>query len=253
MTKVIRRVLIVDDDVDMRRLLGRLLECEGYEVSEAAGPWEALSAFARHEPDLVLLDIVLGEDDGVELLKELRRLSNVPVVCVTGRGHEMDRVTGFKLGADDYVVKPFSPAELAARLEAVLRRCGPRPTGSAELRFGPLCIDPLTREVQLDGGAVELTAKEFDLLAFLAASPRQVFSRGQLLNHVWSSSSDWQDDATVTEHVRRVRRKIEADPDQPEWITTIRGVGYRFDPAGGWRHSVSAVDREQRELVVTGV
>jgi DNA-binding response OmpR family regulator len=151
------------------------------------------------------------------------------------------------------VVKPFSPAELAARLEAVLRRCGSRPTPCAGLRFGPLCIDPLTREVQLDGEAVELTAKEFDLLAFLAASPRQVFSRGQLLDHVWSSSSEWQDDATVTEHVRRVRRKIEVDPDRPEWITTIRGVGYRFDPAGAapQRGPGSAASREQRQLAGT--
>jgi DNA-binding response OmpR family regulator len=194
MTKVTRRVLIVDDDEDMRRLLGRLLEGEGYEVSEATDSEQAFSAFALGEPDIVLLDIVLGDEDGAELLKELRRLSDVPIVCVTGRGHEIDRIAGLKLGADDYVVKPFSPGELAARLEAVLRRSRPRPPAGGELCFGPLSINPRTREVELEGRAVELTAKEFDLLAFLAASPRQVFSRGQLLYHVWSSSSDWQDD-----------------------------------------------------------
>jgi two-component system, OmpR family, phosphate regulon response regulator PhoB len=254
MTKVTRRVLIVDDDEDMRRLLSRLLEGEGYDVSEAADSGQAFSAFALRDPDIVLLDIVLGDEDGGELLKELRRLSDVPVVCVTGRGHEMDRIAGLKLGADDYLVKPFSPGELAARLESVLRRSRPRQPAAGQLRFGPLAIDPRTREVEIWDQVVELTAKEFDLLAFLAASPRQVFSRGQLLDHVWASSSDWQDDATVTEHVRRVRRKIETDPDRPEWITTIRGVGYRFEPDGGGRgrrsfSSGPAADADSSKLV----
>jgi DNA-binding response OmpR family regulator len=234
MTSVTRRVLIVEDDETMRQLLSRLLASEGYEVTDVADSQQAFSALASEEPDIVLMDIVLGDEDGRDLLNELRQLSDVPVVFLTGLGHEIDRIAGLKLGADDYMVKPFSPGELAARLESVLRRSRPRRQARPErLRFGPLHIDPLTREVGLGGRPVELTAKEFDLLAFLAASPRQVFSRGQLLDHVWSSSSDWQDEATVTEHVRRVRRKIEADPERPEWITTIRGVGYRFEPVTG--------------------
>jgi two-component system, OmpR family, phosphate regulon response regulator PhoB len=138
------------------------------------------------------------------------------------------------MGADDYIVKPFSPGELSARIETVLRRS--RPAGT-EVRsalpsgyFGGLHIDPLTREVSCAGKLALLTAKEFDLLAFLALSPRQVFTRQQLLEQVWSSSTEWQDEATVTEHIRRVRRKIESDPDHPRWITTVRGVGYRFEP-----------------------
>jgi DNA-binding response OmpR family regulator len=137
-------------------------------------------------------------------------------------------VLGLKLGADDYVVKPFSPAELAARIETVLRRAKGAPTAQS-MEFGRLSINIATREVRVDGEVRETTAKEFDLLAFLASSPRQVFTRDQLLDHVWASSADWQDSATVTEHVRRIRRKIEDDPDHPHWITTVRGVGYRFE------------------------
>ncbi len=136
---------------------------------------------------------------------------------------------GLKLGADDYVVKPFSPAEIAARISTVLRRVKPDES-SARLDFSGLALDLGSREVLVDGATVETTHKEFDLLAFLASSPRQVFSRDQLLDHVWGSSSEWQDPATVTEHIRRVRRRIEADPDNPRWIKTVRGVGYRFEP-----------------------
>ena len=225
-----RRVLVVEDEQETRRLLGRLLEGEGYEVTTAADSAQAFSALACREPDIVLLDIMLGDEDGRDLLHELRLMSNVPVVCLTGCGHEMDRIAGLRSGADDYMVKPFSPGELVARLEAVLRRSRRRASAPVRLNFGGLQIDPRSREVKVDGRRVEMTAREFDLLAFLASSPRQVFSRGQLLDRVWSSSSDWQDEATVTEHVRRVRRKVEADPDQPLWITTIRGVGYRFEP-----------------------
>jgi DNA-binding response OmpR family regulator len=227
------RVLIVEDDAEMRTLLVRLLSAEGYRAEAVSTSMEALAA---PEADLVLLDIVLGDEDGRDLLQELRRISDVPVVFLTGRGHEMDRIAGLKLGADDYIVKPFSPGEFSARVESVLRRSGPRdrktPTGNG-LEFGPLRIDPVAREIEVDSELIELTAKEFDLIFFLASSPRQVFSRQQLLEHVWSSSREWQDEATVTEHIRRVRRKIEADPERPHWITTVRGVGYRFEPAGG--------------------
>jgi DNA-binding response OmpR family regulator len=148
----------------------------------------------------------------------------------------MDRIAGLRMGADDYIVKPFSRGELTARIETVLRRSRPsvaerRSSGSA-LTFGQLRIDLTTREVVREGELIELTAMEFNLLAFLASSPRQVFSRQQLLQNVWASSSEWQDEATVTEHIRRVRRKIEEDPDHPRWITTVRGVGYRFERRG---------------------
>jgi two-component system, OmpR family, phosphate regulon response regulator PhoB len=232
------RVLIVEDDAEMRRLLTRLLSAEGYAVEAVATSTEALAA---PEADLVLIDIVLGDEDGRDLLQELRRFSDVPVVFLTGRGHEMDRIAGLKMGADDYVVKPFSPGELSARVDAVLRRTRPNKGGSTEtsvrtgLEFGPLHIDPIAREVELDGELIEMTAKEFDLTLFLASSPRQVFSRQQLLQHVWSSSREWQDEATVTEHIRRVRRKIEADAERPRWIMTVRGVGYRFEPDDGAR------------------
>jgi DNA-binding response OmpR family regulator len=234
---VTKRVLIVEDENDVRRLLCCLLETEGYEVSDTAEPQAALHAVASWNPDIVLLDIMLGDEDGRDLLGQIRRVSDLPAVFLTGRGHEVDRIAGLKSGADDYLVKPFSPGELAARVEAVLRRCGRRSRASDTLTFGPLQIDPQAREIGLDGQPVEFTPKEFDLLAFLAASPRRVFTRGELLERVWSSSAAWQDPDTVTEHVRRIRRKIESDPDRPEWIKTVRGVGYRFDPAGWARGS----------------
>jgi DNA-binding response OmpR family regulator len=228
----------VEDDEEMRLLLARLLSAEGYQVEAVATSTEALAA---PDADLVLIDIVLGQEDGRDLLLELRRISDVPVVFLTGRGHEMDRIAGLKMGADDYIVKPFSPGELSARVNAVLRRSRPKdgrstePSGRKGLQFGPLRIDPIAREIEVDNQLIELTAKEFDLILFLASSPRQVFSRQQLLEHVWSSSREWQDEATVTEHIRRVRRKIEADSERPQWIMTVRGVGYRFEPDGGAR------------------
>ena len=202
-------------------------------ATDSAG---ALRAVAEGAPDLVLLDVVLGGEDGRDLLVKLRQQSDVPAVFLTGRGLEMDRIAGLRMGADDYIVKPFSRGELTARIETVLRRSRPsvaerRSSGSA-LTFGQLRIDLTTREVVREGELIELTAMEFNLLAFLASSPRQVFSRQQLLQNVWASSSEWQDEATVTEHIRRVRRKIEEDPDHPRWITTVRGVGYRFERRG---------------------
>jgi len=225
------RLLVVDDDPDVRSMLSRLLASEGYEVTEAATGAETLSALPGVRPDLVILDVMLSGEDGFDLLAAIRRSSNVPVILLTGRGRESDRVLGLRLGADDYVVKPFSAAELAARVGTVLRRSGQRPAlAGAALDFGDLVIDTMAREIHVGGALVTTTAKEFDLLAFLAASPRQVFSRDQLLAHVWESSSDWQDAGTVTEHIRRVRRKVESDPDHPRWVHTVRGVGYRFEP-----------------------
>ena len=194
----------------------------------------ALSATAAFGPDLVLLDIVLGAEDGRDVLRELRLISDVPVIFLTGRGLESERITGLKLGADDYIVKPFSLGEVSARIESVLRRSGANVTqhqiDAPTMIFGDLQINESTHEVRLDGTLLELTSKEFALLVFLASSPRQVYSRAQLLEHVWSSSSEWQNEATVTEHIRRIRAKIEVDPDHPRWITTVRGVGYRFEP-----------------------
>ena len=223
-----RRILVVDDDPGVRALLTRYLEMEGYDVLPASNEQEALHAIANDAPDLVLLDVMLHPDDGLEVLAKVRERSDIGVILVTGLGTEADRVLGLKLGADDYIVKPFSAAEVEARVASVLRRS--KPAASSAIVFDGLHIDLGTREVTVDGNLVTLTAKEFDLLAFLAASPRQVFSREQLLDHVWHSSADWQSVDTVTEHVRRLRKRIETDPDHPRFIATVRGVGYRFMP-----------------------
>jgi DNA-binding response OmpR family regulator len=223
-----KRLLIVDDDQDVRRLVSRVLRSEGYAVEEAADVASMRAALARQRPDLLVLDLVLGDGDGLDELGEIRRNTDIPVILLTGKASEVDRVLGLKLGADDYIVKPFYPAELSARIGAILRRRTPVTTGN--LNFGVLEINLVAREISVEGQVVDMTAKEFDLLAFLARSPRQVFSREQILDQVWDSSSEWQDSATVTEHVRRIRRKIEADPDSPRFVCTVRGVGYRFEP-----------------------
>jgi DNA-binding response OmpR family regulator len=230
------RILVVDDDPDVRLLVERLLEPAGFAVCGADGALSAIHELGAEVPALVLLDIGLPGVDGMEVLARIRAESDVPVIMLTGRGDEEDRVAGLRNGADDYVVKPFFGDELVARIESVLRRthhqrpvaAGPGP--AAVLRFPDLSVDLGAREVAVSGTPVAMTAREFDLLAFLAASPRQVFSREQLLRNVWASSGEWQDDATVTEHVRRIRHKIEPDPDHPRWVRTVRGVGYRFEP-----------------------
>ena len=227
-------ILLVEDDPDVVTMLERFLSGDGYEVVTTSDGAATLAAVAARDPDLVLLDIVLGDEDGRDILREMRFISDVPTIFLTGRGLESERIAGLKLGADDYIVKPFSLGELAARIESVLRRSGSsaadREIATPTMRFGDLTINEHTYEVTVRGEMVELTSKEFSLLSFLASSPRQVFSRQQLLEHVWSSSNEWQNEATVTEHVRRLRMKLETDPDQPAWITTIRGVGYRFEP-----------------------
>ena len=161
----------------------------------------------------------------------IERTGDTPVILLTSRSEETDRILGLELGADDYVTKPFSPRELVARVRSVLRRSGPSPEPASEkIAFDGLSLDHATRDVTVDGEAVDLTAKEFDLLFYLASHPRQVFSRSQLLEHVWDSSPEWQDPATVTVHIRRIRTKIESDPKEPRWLTTVWGVGYRFEP-----------------------
>ena len=229
------RILIVDDDAEMRDMIRRLLEAEEYTVETASNGAEALASVARVEPDLVLLDVMLDAEDGRDLLREIQLIGDIPVIFLTGRGSEIDRVSGLKMGADDYIVKPFSPGELSARVATVLRRAARQSTSSSSaetsMAFGDLTIELTSHEVHFQGDLVALTAKEFDLLVYLARSPRQVFSRRQLLERVWDSSADWQDEATVTEHVRRIRRKVEVDADNPKRIVTVRGVGYRFEPS----------------------
>ena len=227
------RILIVEDEARILTFVARALRAEGWTVSVAENGGTGLTAAIANPYDLVVLDLLLPGMDGLDLLRELRRRKpDLPVLILSARSDLETKLRGFKLGADDYLVKPFSLGELSARIESVLRRARHRTAAPVSSRFvfDGLVVDLQTREVAVGEEKVDLTAKEFDLLAFLAGSPRQVFSREQLLRQVWESSSDWQSDATITEHVRRLRRKIEVDPDNPRWITTVRGVGYRFEP-----------------------
>lgn len=223
------RVLVVDDEPMVREVVTRYLERDGFRVDATGDGLTALELARARPPDLLILDVMLPSKDGFSVLQELRKTSSVPVILLTARADETDRVLGLELGADDYVVKPFSPRELAARVRSVLRRSNPEEPGS-RLEFEGLSIDPQTREVKVGEKGVDLTPKEFDVLAFLAAHPRQVFSRGQLLQQVWDSSAEWQDPATVTVHMRRLRTKLETDPQDPRWLLTVWGVGYRFEP-----------------------
>ena len=223
------RILVVDDDEESRALVRVALEREGFSVLEAGDGAEALELVTKESPDLVVLDVNLPTMGGFDVLSRLRLVHSVPVIMVTGRDGETDRVLGLELGADDYVVKPFAPRELTSRVRAILRRSSPA-SNQEQLDFVGLHIDLTSREVKVEGRAVGLTTREFELLAFLASSPRRVYSRAQLLERVWSSALEWQDPATVTEHVRRIRLKIEPDRDSPHRIRTVRGVGYAFDP-----------------------
>jgi len=220
---------VVDDEPMVLEVVTKYLERDGFQVATASSGLEAIASIESMRPDLVVLDVMLPEVDGFDILGRIRRKSDMPVILLTARTEETDRVLGLELGADDYVVKPFSPRELAARVRSVLRRVQPR-RGGAVLEFGELTIDGVTREVNLSGSVIPTTPKEFDLLAFLAGSPRQVFSRNQLLEQVWDSSADFQDPSTVTVHVRRLRQKLETDAENPRWLHTVWGVGYRFEP-----------------------
>ena len=223
------RILVVDDDTSIRTLLRRLLTTEGYEVEEAPDGATALERLAIEPPDLLLLDIMMPDQDGLDVLQTLRRTSDLPVILLTAKDDEADRVLGFRFGADDYVVKPFSSAELAARIAAVLRRAGGGRPATSQLDFDGLGIDLVRREVTVRGRRVDLPPREYDLLAFLASSPRHTFSRAELLDRVWKSTAD-PNSATLTEHIGRLRRRIEDDPERPRWIHTVRGLGYRFEP-----------------------
>ena len=225
----VARVLVVDDDAASRALVRTALEREQFRVSEAADGEAALDMLRSVPPELVVLDVELPAVGGFDVLTQIRHAHSVPVIMVTGRDAETDRVLGLELGADDYVVKPFSPRELASRVRAVLRRGGEH-TAAERLAYDGLRIDLESREVEIEGHVVDLTMREFDLLAFLARSPRKVYSRGQLLERVWDTEPGWQDPATVTEHVRRIRAKVEGAGASSCRIRTVRGVGYAFEP-----------------------
>jgi two-component system response regulator ResD len=227
------RVLVVDDEPMVREVLSRYLERDGFEVESAADGELALRAFEARRPDLVLLDLMLPRVDGFEVFRRIRERGESPVIMITARGDVTDRIVGLETGADDYVSKPFSPAEVVARVRAVLRRGTHNDDGAPEdseaLRFGELEIDPRARIARLDGRDVSLTPREFDLLHFLASNPHRVFSRYQLLDELWDVAFQG-DPATVTVHVRRLREKIESDPSRPRRLVTVWGSGYRFEP-----------------------
>lgn len=225
------RVLVVDDDVNVRDVVRRYLEHDGYDVSVAGDGEDALVRAADFAPDLVVLDLMLPGMDGLEVCRRLRARSEVPVVMLTALGEEEDRIAGLRLGADDYVTKPFSPRELVLRVSSVLRRARGEPMATkGEVIDGELCIDIAARKATRNGAPLALTVREFDLLAFLMNHPGTVFTRSDLLAKVWGW--DFGDQSTVTVHVRRLREKIETDAARPERIATVWGVGYRYDPAG---------------------
>ena len=222
-------ILVVDDEAIVREVVVSYLRREGYQTLEAGDGDVARELIERHQPALVILDVMLPGTDGFELCRWVRARSDLPVILLTARGDETDRIVGLELGADDYVTKPFSPRELAARVRTILRRAEPGVTARERLVFDDLEIDAQTREVHRCGHLVRLTAREFDLLWFLASHPRQVFSRDLLMNRVWGYAAAL-DTGTVTVHIRRLREKIEDDPSYPRHLETVWGVGYRFVP-----------------------
>jgi DNA-binding response OmpR family regulator len=223
------RVLVVDDDPTVAEVITRYLEREGYEVEAVPDGAIALDRALEDLPSLLVLDLMLPGLDGLEVCRRLRSVAPVPVIMLTARGDEEDRVLGLELGADDYLAKPFSPRELTARVKAVLRRAAePFSPASGLLAFDDLEIDLDARQVRARGQAVALTAREFDLLAYLARFPLRTFRREELLQRVWGFQ--YGDTATVTVHIRRLREKVEPEPSEPRHLVTIWGVGYRFDP-----------------------
>ena len=227
-----QNILVVEDEASIAEVVSLYLKLAGYSVQIASDGRQAMSLFERQSPDFVILDLMLPEVDGLSLTRWLRDRSNVPIIMLTARREEIDRIAGLEMGADDYVVKPFSPQELVSRVRAVMRRTGREQTemgqGSA-LEFNELSINPRSRVVTVHGTPVELTAKEFDMLYLLAQYPRQVFTREQLLERVWGGAL-YIDPGTVTVHVRRLREKIETDPSHPRRLLTVWGVGYKFEP-----------------------
>jgi DNA-binding response OmpR family regulator len=219
-------ILVVDDEPTIGEVVSAYLQRAGYETRVAIDGPSALEAVAERSPDLVVLDLMLPGIDGLEVMRRVRDRTGA-VILLTAKGDESDRVIGLRLGADDYVVKPFSPAELVARVDAVLRRINTVGEHAPALTFGELEIDPASRRVIHAGEDMALTAREFDLLHFLARHPGRAFTREELMDHVWQYSF-YTDTSTVTVHIRRLRAKLEADPEAPRWIETVWGVGYRF-------------------------
>jgi two-component system response regulator ResD len=225
------RVLIVDDEPIVRDVLSRYLVRGGFDVETAEDGERALELFGSIDPDVVLLDLMLPRLDGYEVFARIREHTETPVIMLTAKGQEADRVVGLEIGADDYVTKPFSPREVVARVRTLLRRSSRSADGSPPepLRYGDLNIDAAGREVRRGRRRVDLTPKEFDLLLFLASHPGRAFTRLELLNELWDFAFDG-DPSTVTVHVRRLRQKVERDPSRPAHLVTVWGVGYRFDP-----------------------
>jgi two-component system response regulator ResD len=224
-------VLVVDDEPTILDVVGRYMERAGYETHRAATGPEALRAVETHRPDLVVLDLMLPGIDGIEVMRRLheRPGPRIAVILLTARGEESDRLVGLRQGADDYVVKPFSPAELVARVGAVLRRVSPPDEEAPPVVHGSLRVEPASRRAFVDGEELALTQREFDLLAYLAMHPGRVYSRDQLMEAVWGEPF-FEDTSTVTVHVRRLRAKLGDDPSEPRFIETVWGVGYRLRP-----------------------
>lgn len=229
-------IFIIDDEATIREVVRRYLELDGFTIVEAENGTQALDLLRTIRPDLLLLDIMLPGIDGFKIARSVRNApeltsehGDIPIIMLTSRGNEADRLASFELGVDDYIVKPFSPRELVARVKAVLRRSAVNEPSEKPIEFTKIQIDPLRRSVHLNSQAVTLTAREFDLLWLFARHPRQVFTREQLLDQVWGYEF-YGDESTVTVHIRRLREKLESDPANPAFIQTVWGVGYKFEP-----------------------
>jgi DNA-binding response OmpR family regulator len=227
-----KNILVVEDEASIAEVVSLYLKRAGFTVQIALDGKQAMNIFERQMPDFVILDLMLPEVDGLSLTRWLRDRSDVPIIMLTARREEIDRIAGLEMGADDYVVKPFSPQELVSRVRAVMRRLGRDQVEAGNepsLSFDGLVIDPRSRVVMVKKDSVDLTAKEFDMLLLLMRHPKQVFTREQLLERVWGGAQ-YIDPGTVTVHVRRLREKIEEDPSRPSRLLTVWGVGYKFEP-----------------------
>ncbi|GGE31842.1 DNA-binding response regulator [Pullulanibacillus camelliae] len=226
------KVLLVDDEANIIDVSKRYLERDGFQVITASDGEEAMCLWRTEAPDLLVLDLMMPKKDGFQVFQEIRHEDDVPIIILTARCEEMDRLVGLTMGADDYLTKPFSPRELVLRAQTILRRVaigrGKKPTSFDQLKYGPLHIDSDKRMVQINQQLINLTAKEFDLLWLLASHPKQVFSRNQLLERIWDFEYEG-DTTTVTVHIRRLREKIEELPSKPRYIQTVWGIGYKFE------------------------